>query len=60
MDKISTRASRAFSPIGRFFGEAVDSIARARLATELLNTPDSVFERGGSTRDQAMRRIMGL
>ena len=56
MNKISTRASLAFG----FFGEAADSIARARLATELLNTPDSVFERGGSTRDQAMRRLMGL
>ncbi|MDF1777663.1 MAG: hypothetical protein P1V13_16655 [Rhizobiaceae bacterium] len=60
MNKISTRASLAFGSFGRFFGEAADSIARARLATELLNTPDSVFERGGSTRDQAMRRLMGL
>ena len=56
----ASRASRAIGSFGRFFGEAVDSIARARLATEILNTPESVFERRGTTRDQAMRRIMDI
>lgn len=47
-----------FAPVGRFFGVAAASVNFARHANALVNTPDSVFEARGTTRQKAIRDLM--
>lgn len=51
---------RAFRPVGRFFASISDTIVSAQKAQEIMSMPDSHFKKNGTTRDQAMRRLMNL
>ena len=49
------RARKLFSSFGHAFDAFATSVGTARLLNELSNTPESVFEARGTTRDAAIR-----
>lgn len=52
---MSARTRHLFSSFGRAFNGFAESVAAARMLNELYNTPDSIFEARGTTRDAAVR-----
>ena len=51
--------SRSFlQPVGRFVRNAAETFEFARRANAIIDTPDSVFEARGTTRDKALRALL--
>lgn len=45
-------------PVGRFMRGAAETIEFARRANAIADTPESVFEARGTTRDKALRALL--
>ncbi|MCR9124402.1 MAG: hypothetical protein NXH91_19245 [Phyllobacteriaceae bacterium] len=56
---MSSPSSRSFlRPVGRFMRGAAKTIDFARQASAIADTPESVFEARGTTRDKALRALL--
>ena len=53
-----SRTRSFFQPVGRFMHDAASCIDFAQRASAIAQTPESVFEARGTTRDKALRALL--